>query len=161
MRSWFASYYKPSNGARKYALVTGTNTKRDGGALDENDYRLTLKLFSSAIRTRKSNIAFIVDPDTHNTSLGILAVKTAELRAAAATIDSGELTNIWGVDVLESGFLPLADTDGKVTDTSNVVDTGTILGVYAPQVAVNGFPRVQKVAPSARRGQRGGDLLAD
>lgn len=136
-----AQYFLASNGARKYALVTGSGTSRDGGALDENDYRLTLKLFPSAIRTRKSQMAFIIDSDTHNTSLGILAVKTAELRAAAATIDSGELLNIWGVDVLESGFLPLTDTDGKVT--FNAAGTvGTILGVYAPFWAMGWKRRV-------------------
>lgn len=136
------SYYKASNGARYYALVTGSGTSRDGGALDENDFRLTMKLFPSAIRTRKKQMAFLIESDTHNTALGILALKTESERAQMATINSGVLENIWGVDVLESGFLPLADSDGKVTSAGNVVNTGTILGIYAPFWAMGWKRRV-------------------
>lgn len=125
-------YYIASDGFRKYALVTGSNTSRSGGTLDENDFRLTLKLFPSAIRTRKGQIAFLFDPDTHNTALDIAAIKTEDVKRTNATIVSGVLENIYGVDCFECGFLPLADTDGKVTYNGNVADTGTILGIYAP-----------------------------
>jgi hypothetical protein len=135
-------YYLASNGARKYALVTGSGTSRSGTTLDENDYRLTLKLFPSAIRTRKGQMAFIIDSDTHNTSLDIAAIKTEDVKRTNATIVSGLLQNIYGVDVYESGFLPLADSDGKVTAAGNVADTGTILGVYAPFWAMGWKRRV-------------------
>jgi hypothetical protein len=136
------SYYKASNGARYYALVTGSNTSRSAGTLDDDDYRLTLKLFPGAIRTRKDQMAFCIDPDTHNTSLGMLATKTEAERAQLATINSGVLKNIYGVDVLESGFIPLADTDGKVTSGGNVADTGSLLGIYAPYWAMGWKRRV-------------------
>lgn len=129
-------YYIASNGARKYALVTGSSTSRSAGTLDENDFRLTLKLMSSAIRTRKAQMVFIIDPDTHNTALDIAAIKTEDVRRTNATIVSGMLENIYGVDVLESGFIPSADTDGKVTYNGNVAETGSILLVYAPYWAV-------------------------
>ena len=137
-----AQYFLASNGARKYALVTGSGTSRSATTLDENDYRLTLKLFPSAIRTRKPQMVFIIDPDTHSASLDIPAIKTDDVRRTNATITSGQLVNIYGVDVLESGFLPLADTDGKVTYNGNVADTGTILGVYAPYWAMGWKRRV-------------------
>lgn len=135
------AYYKASNGARYYALVTGSGTSRSGSTLDENDYRATLALFPSAIRTRKQQMAFIIDPDTHSTSLDIAAIKTDDVRRTNATITSGELVNIYGVDVMESGFLPLTDTDGKVT--YNAAGTvGSILGVYAPFWAMGWKRRV-------------------
>ncbi len=128
-------YYIASNGAIKYALVTGSSTSRSGGALDENDFRLTLKLLPSAIRTRKSQLAFILDPDTHNTALAIDALKTEDVRRTNATIESGVLTNVYGVDVFESGFMELAASDGKIT--YNAAGTlGRLLCVYAPYWAV-------------------------
>lgn len=136
-----AQYFLASNGARKYALVTGSSTSRSGGTLDENDYRLTIKLFPSAIRTRKQQMAFIIDSETHSASLDIAAIKTDDVRRTNATITSGQLVNIYGVDVLESGFLPLTDTDGKVT--YNAAGTvGQILGVYAPFWAMGWKRRV-------------------
>lgn len=128
-------YYIASDGARKYALVTASTYSRSGGTLDEDDFRLTLKLMPSAIRTRKQNMAFVIDPDTYNTALNISAVKTEDVRRTNATITSGVLTNIYGVDVYESGFLPLTASDGKVT--YNATGTlGTLLGIYAPYWAV-------------------------
>lgn len=128
-------YYIASNGALKYALVTGSSTSRDAGGLDENDYRETLKLMPSAIRTRKQQMVFLIDPDTHSASLDIAAIKTDDVRRTNATITSGMLTNIYGVDVLEEGFMLLAASDGKVT--YNAAGTlGRILCVYAPFWAV-------------------------
>ena len=129
-------YYIASNGAIKYALVTGSGTSRSGGALDENDFRLTVKLMSSAIRTRRNETVFILDPDTHSAALNISAIKTDDVRQTNATITSGMLTNIYGYDVLESGMMATADTDGKITYNGNVTETGRILCVHAPYWAV-------------------------
>jgi hypothetical protein len=127
-------YYIASNGALKYALVTGTSTSRDGGALTDADYRLTLKLLPSAVRHQKAKMAYIIDPDTHNTSLDIAAIKTEDVRHTNATIASGMLTNIYGIDVLESGLMPLANNVGKVPNAGGTL--GRILLVYAPFWAV-------------------------
>ena len=128
-------YYIASNGAIKYALVTGSNTSRDAGGLDENDYRLTTKLLPSAIRSRLNQMVYIIDPDTHSASLDIAAVKTDDVRRTNATITSGVLSNIYGIDVVVSGFMLLAAADGKVT--YNAAGTlGRILNVYAPYWAV-------------------------
>lgn len=129
-----APYYLASDGALKYALVTGSGTSRDGGVLDEDDYRLTLARFPSVMRSRKANIALIIDSDTHSASLGIPALKTDDVRRMNATITSGVLENIFGTDVLESGFMPLANSAGKVPSAGGTL--GRILGVYAPYWAM-------------------------
>lgn len=135
------AYYKASNGARKYALVTGSSTSRDGGALDENDFRLTLALFPTEVQARQDKIAFILDVQTHNTALDILATKTQDVRGTNATIDTGLLNNIYGVKVLRSGFMPLTASDGKVT--YNAAGTlGQILAVYAPYWAMGWKRRI-------------------
>jgi phage head maturation protease len=135
------AYYKASNGARKYALVTGSSTSRSGGTLDENDFRLTLALFPTEIQARQDKIAFIVDMQTHNTALDILAAKTQDVRGTNATIDTGLLNNLYGVSVLRSGFLPLTASDGKVT--YNATGTlGQILAIYAPYWAMGWKRRI-------------------
>lgn len=123
-------YYIASDGALKYALVTGSSTSSAGSSLTENDYRLALKLFGSAVRSRKPQLAFIIDPDTHNTSLDIAAIKTDDVKSSNATITAGVVTKLYGVDVFESGFMPLANSAGKVPAAGGTL--GRILGVYAP-----------------------------
>lgn len=123
-------YYIASDGALKYALVTGSSTSRDGGVLDENDFRLTLKLFGSAVRSRKQQLAFVIDPDTHNTALDIAAIKTDDVKMSNATITAGMIMKLYGVDVFESGFMPLANSAGKVPAAGGTL--GRILGIYAP-----------------------------
>lgn len=133
-------YYIASNGALKYALVTGSGTSRDGSVLDENDFRLTLKLFTSATRSRKMQQAFIIDPDTHNTALDIAAIKTDDVKRTNATITSGVISNIYGVDLYESGFMPLANSAGKVPAAGGTL--GRILAVYAPYWAMGWKRRI-------------------
>ena len=129
------AYYKASNGARKYALVTGSSTSRSGGALDDDDYRLTLALMPTAVQERNEGMVFIVDVATHNQSLDILATKTQDVRGSAATIDTGLIRALYGVDLFRSGFLPLTASDGKVT--YNAAGTlGSILCIYAPYWAM-------------------------
>lgn len=123
-------YYIASDGALKYALVTGSGTSSAGSALTENDFRQTLKLFPGAIRSRKAQMSFIIDYDTHVTSLDIAAIKTDDVRRTNATIESGVLRNIYGVDVFESGMMPLANSAGKVPNAGGTL--GRILGVYSP-----------------------------
>jgi phage head maturation protease len=136
-----APYYLASDGALKFALVPGTGTSRDGGSvLDETDFRLTHKLLPSAIRTRKAQTVFIVDPDTHSAALEIPALKTDDVRRTNATIQSGVLTDIWGVDVMESGFMPLANSAGKVPNAGGTL--GRILCVYVPFFAMGWKRRV-------------------
>jgi hypothetical protein len=123
-------YYLATNGFLKYALVTGSGTSRDGGTLDENDYRLTYKLMPSAIREDKDNLVFIIDSDTHDASLDIAAIKTDDVRRTNATVTSGVIQNIYGIDVVRSGFMGLANSAGKISGTPSNNTLGRILCVY-------------------------------
>lgn len=129
-------YYIASNGALKYALVTGSGTSRDGGSLDETDFRLTHKLLPAAIRAQRQRCVFVIDPDTHSAALDIPAIKTDDVKRTNATITSGELANIYGIDVIESGFLELANSAGKISATPGNNTKGRIIEIYAPYWAM-------------------------
>jgi len=124
-------YYIASDGFLKYPLVTATSYARDGGALDSEDYRLTLKLVPYALRSKKQNLAFVVDSDTEVATLGLFDLKTRDVNSQA-TIEAGELQRIWGIDVLISGHMALANTAGKISATPGNNVKGRILLVYAP-----------------------------
>lgn len=124
-------YYIATDGLLKYPLVTATSYARDGGALDSDDYRLTLKLLSVAMRSNKRALAFVIDGDTEVATLGLFDLKTRDVNSQA-TIEAGELMRIWGVDVLTSGHMALANTAGKISNTGGNNTKGRILLVYAP-----------------------------
>ncbi len=124
-------YYINSNGFRKLPLVTNTAGKVDAeGANTIATYRKTLGLLDGELRQYKERMMYIIDPDTENASLGIPSISTEDVRRTFATIESGILTNIYGIDVATSGFQLLANTAGKVTVATGT--TGTILLIYAP-----------------------------
>lgn len=124
-------YYIATDGLLKYPLVTATSYARDGGALDSDDYRLTLKLLPVAMRSNKRALAFVIDGDTEVATLGLFDLKTRDVNSQA-TIEAGELMRIWGVDVLTSGHMALANTAGKISATPGNNVKGRILLVYAP-----------------------------
>lgn len=126
-------YYLAANGFRKLPLVTLTSRSRDAGnACTLADYRKTFLLIPGELRTNKTRLAFIIDPDTEAASLAIPEIATADVRPIYATVESGEIRAVYGVDVLNSGFLPSANTIGKVSVTTTNNVRGTILLVYAP-----------------------------
>lgn len=127
-------YYIAFDGFRKEPLITHTAYSRDAGnALSLEDYRATLALMGSPQRSRVERMAFIIDPNTETASLAIPELATDDVRHTFATITSGVLRNVYGVDVFKSGFLLNSNTAGKVavtTPTNN--KRGSILLVYAP-----------------------------
>lgn len=127
-------YYIAFDGFRKLPLVTATSYSRDAGnSLSLEDYRATLQKFDSPLRSRAEKLCFIIDADTETSSLAIPELATDDVRHTFATITSGVLRNVYGVDVFKSGFMLLSNTAGKVavvTPTNN--KRGTILAIYAP-----------------------------
>lgn len=108
-------YYLVVNGLRKYPLVTNTAASRSaGGSLTIDDFRKTIGKMSSKVRNRLSELFFLIDSDTHNTALALPEIATDDVRRTNATIESGRLLNIYGIDVQTSGFLVLANNAGKV-----------------------------------------------
>jgi hypothetical protein len=122
-------YYIASNGFRKTALAAGIDASN---ALTLEQYRLTLAELDGELRQYYDRMVFMIDPTTEIASLAIPEIKTEDVRRTNATVQSGRLLNIYGVDVLSNGWMPQTDTDGKVTYDGNVADRGTIMLVYAP-----------------------------
>ena len=122
-------YYIASNGFRKTGLANGRDASN---VLNLAQYRLTLAELDPELRQYYEKMVFMIDPTTELASLAIAELATDDVRRTAATVTSGRLINIHGVDVLSNGYLPSTDTDGKVTSTGNVSERGTIMLVYAP-----------------------------
>jgi hypothetical protein len=122
-------YYIASNGFRKTGLANGRDASN---VLNLAQYRLTLAELDPELRQYYERMVFMIDPTTELSSLAIAEIATDDVRRTNATVSSGRLLNIFGIDVLSNGFLPSTDTDGKVTSTGNVAERGTIMLVYAP-----------------------------
>lgn len=127
-------YYIASDGFRHVPLVDNSAMAIDnlGAAVALADYRLTLGKFDDEVQTDLERLAFIINPGTHNSSLAISEIATNDVRRTNATIESGRLLNIFGVDVLNSGFLPKTTSAGTVSATPANNTLGSILAVYAP-----------------------------
>lgn len=135
-------YYLASNGFLKYPIITAPAYSRDAGALTIEDYRATLGLMPSAVRSNRARLVFIIDPDVHMASLSIPELATDDVRRTNATITSGVLTNLYGIDVFESGHMALANTAGKISATGGNNTKGRILLVYAPYWAFGYIRRI-------------------
>lgn len=125
-------YYINSNGILKYPLVTNTALKRDaGGQFSLDDWRLTLKLLGVAFREKLDNLLFLLDSDAHMTALAFPELATSDVRPnGAATIEAGRITRLYGIDVLVSGFMPLANSAGKVPAAGGTL--GRLAAVFCP-----------------------------
>jgi len=129
------------NGFRKLALVTNTANSRSAGSLDVEDYLETLKLMGLGGRNAadKNAVSFITDMHTNWASLKLAELKTTDVNSQA-TIQDGQLTRIWGREVITSANMHRANQDatyglkantaGKVDlDTASNNTTGSILAV--------------------------------
>lgn len=133
--------YKPAylaaDGMLKNALVTNTSMSRDaGGALSLADYDATLALFPDEIATRVSNIAFVTNRRVESASRMFPELLAYAAAGDRATIYSGTMPPLLGVDILTSGQLPLANTAGKVSVTAANNIRGRLLAFYAPYWAL-------------------------
>jgi hypothetical protein len=135
------------NGFRKSCLVTTTANSRDGGVLAVEDYLETLKLLGlagkNALPRDRAQVAFIQDLWTGWKSLELTEVKTQDVYAMP-TVENGQLTSIWGRDVITTANMHRANTDatyGYKANTAGKVDldtaanntTGAILAVRFDQ----------------------------
>jgi hypothetical protein len=130
-------YYIASDGYLKVGLANGRDASN---ILNLAQYRLTLEQLDPELRQFYDRMAFMIDPQTEMASLAIPEIATEDVRRTMATVTSGRLLNIFGVDVLSNGWILQADTDGKVTAGANVANRGRILLAYAPYWGV-GFKR--------------------
>ena len=84
------------------------------------------------LQTRIDNLVYIVNPHVYTASLPIPEVKTDDVNFRAGTVHDGVLRKMWGIDLFNSGFLPLANSAGFVSQTASNNTTGTIILAYAP-----------------------------
>jgi len=124
-------YYTASDGFRLHGL-SNSNAVDASNTLSLETYRLTLAEMDGELRQYYERMVFMIDPTTEMASLAIPEIKTDDVRRSFATVSSGRILNLFGVDVIVNGFIPQTDTDGKVTATGNVANRGTILLIYAP-----------------------------
>ena len=131
-----------ANGFRKSALVTTTANSRDGGALTTSDFIETVKLMGAAgkVAFDKRMTGFIIDPMTHWKALELADVKTKDI-FANPTIESGQLVQVYGYEVMPSYFMHwnslvntsyeyLTEATGKIDlDTASDNTKGAILAV--------------------------------
>ena len=117
------------NGFRKSPLVTTTANSRDGGVLTVEDYLETIKLMGLQGRNAldRSKVSFIVDPSTHWKSLELAEVKTQDV-FHRATIENGQLMDIWGYEVFNSAHMHKANADatyGGLANSAGKLDLDT------------------------------------
>lgn len=113
--------YLVTNGMLKSPLVTTTGYSRDNGtnALTDNDYLSTVALLpANLVATMTRYGVFIVDYRTYLATLKLASLKTTDVAGSAATLINGELRAVWGVPVLNSGQMGLANTAGKIAGTN-------------------------------------------
>lgn len=126
-----------ADGFRKLALITNTANARDAGTLTVDDYLETAKLMGTAglNSADRGKVTFIPDANVYWKTLALEEVKTRDV-ASAPTLENGQLTRIWGYDVIPSWQMHKGSTVRKATtagcidiDTTTNNTTGSILAV--------------------------------
>jgi HK97 family phage major capsid protein len=129
------------DGFRKLPLITNTANSRAGGTLTSGDFLATVKLLgaSGLNSVDIAKVVLISDINTHWTSLELADVKSRDV-FAAATIETGKLTGIYGYRHYVSPWMHYmsatrrANTAGKVDqDTTANNTTGSILAIRPDQ----------------------------
>jgi len=81
------------------------------------------------------NLLFILPRNVYNKALGLTNLKTYDKAENQATILSGILANIYGVDMLVHRDMPaLAQATGKVSNTGGSNTVGQFALIYKPAV---------------------------
>lgn len=136
-------------------LVDNTGQRVDlNAAIGANTvYNRALRLLGKyAAPARRGEVVFIGDVNTIIASLGEANVLTVDKFGSRATIVAGELASLFGIPLIASEQMKLADTDGLVTDAGNVTNTGRILAFNTTQWRV-GFRRGITVEPDRDPGK--------
>lgn len=126
--------YLAWNGLRLEALITESGQSRDGGALSTEDYLSTLALFPHRIQARKQQLLFIIDPSTMNATAPLVDIKTKDVAGELATLFTGTIPALFGVDIYTSSQLEKTDSAGKVTAAIDGTK-GQIIAAYGPYCA--------------------------
>jgi HK97 family phage major capsid protein len=121
-----APSYLITDGALKYALVTGSSTSRDGGALTTQDFLDTRGLLPNNLVTDPGKIMYISDNSVQLKALALTDWKDISV-STMPTQESGTITKAWGSPYLASGQMALANTAGKISATAGNNTLGRLL----------------------------------
>lgn len=121
-------YYIASDGALKYALVTGSSTSSDLGTLAVADYMTLQGLLPNVVSEEEDDLLYIEDPETLRKTKTLAELSTTDVAAQYATIQGGKVLQIYGIDNVKSGFMDLANSAGKIPAAGGTL--GRILLVY-------------------------------
>lgn len=126
--------YLAYDGLIHQALVTATTNRLDAGGVAPTlqHLRAVRSMLGTAEAYNPNNLAWIMDFPTYAKLLNDDNVVTVDKYGAAATVLTGELGRIDGIRVFVSAEMALADADGKVTQTANVVNRGRAQLVHTP-----------------------------
>lgn len=126
--------YKAYDGLLHQAIITTTANAVDasGAAPTLSHFRTLRSKLGTPEGYNPSNLAIFTDFQTYMKLLSIDAIVTMDKVGPQATVVTGSLGQIDGINVFVSDQMALADTDGKVTDGGNVTATGRICLVHTP-----------------------------
>lgn len=137
-------------------LVTaaaGQRVDRNGAVTAADVYNRALRAIGKYGAAQvMGDVVFFSDVNTAIASLTMDEVELVTNFGPRATISTGELARIYGVPIVVSGQMRLADTDGKVTDAGNGTNTGRVLATNISQWAV-GFRRGITFEPDREPGK--------
>lgn len=112
-------YYLNNNGLLKYPLVTNTALSRDaGGVLNIDTFFETWKLLDPEFGSRTENLLWLMDHFTYLSSMRLPEILTDDVRKQGATLTSGQIADILGIEVFRSGLMGKANTAGKINGTN-------------------------------------------
>lgn len=133
------SYFLATDGLRKRAIVTDTNTV-DCGALDLADIRTARAKLPDGKGLNPNELILGVGTDVYFKLLAFTQAETVEKFGGQATVVNGTLASIDGVEIAPTGFIGRTEADGKQSSTPANNTTGQALLVYKDDV-IRGFKR--------------------
>ena len=131
------------NGLIHLPLITaaaGYRSDINGDVTANTVYNKAMRMIGKYAFGAQGDAMFITDVNTWIASLAIAEVETLDQFGPRATISSGELARVYGLPLIVSNQMRLADTDGLVTDAGNVEANGRVLCLNGTQWRV-GFRR--------------------
>lgn len=133
---WLIGY----DGIIHLPLVDNTAQANNHGAAVSDDMFNEARAKLGKYGARPSQLVWVMDVNTFIRAQSIANFRTMDKLGPNATVVTGMLGAVEGIPVIVSEQMRLADSDGKVTDGGNVVNTGRLLIFNRTQWA-QGFRR--------------------
>ena len=88
-------------------------------------------LLPTKTQANLDRLVYVLDPQTYITALNMPSVKSLDVNSAA-TVESGVLMKIWGIDIHKTGFQQLATANGKVNVSATSANTKGRISLLRP-----------------------------